>query len=171
VARSGSAQADEAPLSQMREDFPHFRAGISVGASPLFISGFTAGLAVVDGRLGVQLSKLVAVYAQPHFSVGGGTVGFITGVTGEAAATVMVDFTFRDRLFVAAGVGGGSIGRVGDGQLHVRLGGYPLVRLLPDGVRRRGLMLGVDVRIYLLEVAGGAATVQAVSGSIGFEAF
>lgn len=156
-----------------RADFPRFRGGISIGAGGLFVSNFGVGLGVIDGRLGVQLNNLLAIYAQPHFSVGGGTVnGVGSAITGEAGATLMVDFTFFDRMFIGVGGGGGVIGSLGLGEVQVRLGGYPLMRLLPDRVRRRGLMLGVDTRIYFVELGpAGTGTVVSVAGSVGFEAF
>jgi hypothetical protein len=155
-----------------RADFPRFRGGISLGAGGLFVSDFGVGLGVLDGRLGVQINNLIGIYAQPHFSVGGGTVnGVGSAITGEAGATLLVDFTFFDRFFVGVGGGGGVIGSLGAGELHIRLGGYPLLRLLPDRVRRRGLMLGIDTRVYFVEIPGATANVVSVAGSIGFEAF
>lgn len=148
-------------------DGVRFRGGISGGGGGLFVSGFAAGVGGLDGRLGVQINDLVGLYVQPQFCVGAGKLGNGTGFTGTAGGSLVVDFTLADRFFVGVGGGGGVINNPAAGMVHFRVGGYPAMGYGANGIRRKGLMLGADVRIW---VASGI-TVLSPMASIGYEAF
>lgn len=166
---SAQERAQQAPVEEADEDGVRFRGGVSIGAGALLVSGFTAGMGGVDGRIGVQINDLIGVYAQPHLSFGAGDLGSTTGFTGAAGTSVLADFTFVDQVFVAAGGGFSYLGAVPDpgGELHFRVGGYPVVGEGENGIRRKGLMLGADMRVYFL----GGTTILQPMGSIGYEAF
>jgi hypothetical protein len=173
-ATAGGARPD-LPPAQEASDGARFRGGVSVGGGGLFVSSFSGGMGGVDARLGVQVNNLVGVYAQPYFSIGGVSLddGSFVG-NFYAGSIVMVDFTFIDRIFVGVGGGGGLNGGiggggyvVGEGQLHLRVGGYPVLTRGDNGIRRKGLMLGADLTVHF---AGGSPAIQPMA-SIGYEAF
>lgn len=162
-----------------RRDGVRFRGGISASGGTEFITGLSTGTLIgalggIDGRLGVQINKLVGIYIQPHIAFGSwlGLGGPFNGLTGNVAATAMVDFTIIDRIFIGTGVGGGLVNNPGGAVVQFRAGGYPVMKLAADHPRRKGLMLGVDVRVYFIN-AGGTGTVPDVNimGGIGYEAF
>jgi hypothetical protein len=144
-----------------------FRGGISAGGGGFFIADWTLGMVTVDGRLGVQINNLIGIYAQPYFQLGTGTRGTITAFTGIAGGAAVVDFTLFDRFFLGAGGGGAILNNPGAGELIIRLGGYPVMRHGLFGPRRKGLMVGADLRVYFLS----GLTLMSVMGSIGYEAF
>ncbi|MBK6519656.1 MAG: hypothetical protein IPM79_34930 [Polyangiaceae bacterium] len=148
------------------EDEPRFRGGISIGGGGLFYSGAAAGLGTVDGRIGVQIMDLLGVYVQPHLALGAGSGAF----AGSAGGTLVVDFTFIDHIFVGVGGGGGLVqfgGTVPAGELHVRVGGYPVVGDGLVGGRRKGLMIGADLHVHFAD----GAVLPSPTVSIGYEAF
>lgn len=166
-----SSAAEAAPPT----DGGRFRFGInptigleSVSASGTSISGTMYGL---DLRLGYQINNLFAIYAQPHLSFGelGTTTGRvpITGFTGTFVGTVMAEATFLDRLFVGAGAGYGVLNNPSGIAIEGRFGGYPLMGRGPNGIRRKGLMIGGDVRAVFVDGATGTL----LMGAIGYEAF
>lgn len=169
VPDEAAAQEGAAPAADEDEDGVRFRGGVSIGAGALLVSGFTAGMGGVDGRIGVQINDLLGIYAQPHLSFGAGELGSTTGFTGAAGTSAVVDFTFVDQVFVGAGGGFTYLGAIPDpgGTLLFRVGGYPLMGEGENGIRRKGLMLGADVRVYFL---GGETLLQPM-GTIGYEAF
>jgi hypothetical protein len=160
-----------ATASAQEPDGARFRGGISVGGGGLFVSGFSAGLGGIDGRMGAQINNLIGVYAQPHISFGAGKVGNATGFTGEATGDAVVDFTFLNQIFVGAGGGGGIIGSLPGANVLLRFGGYPVFTHGENHIRRKGLMLGADMRMYFFSVNGGGAQVLQAMASIGYEAF
>jgi len=123
----------------------------------------------VDGRLGLQINNLIGVYAQPYFQFGTGTRRNLTGWLGIGGGSVLVDFTLFNRFFVGGGGGGAYLNDVASGELIIRLGGYPLMRHGLFGPRRKGLMLGADLRVYFVE--GSAYRLMSIMGSLGYEAF
>jgi hypothetical protein len=156
-------------------DGGRFRFGIdatggleSVSASGASVSGAMYG---GDLRLGWQFNHLLAVYAQPHLSFGslstsaGGTP--VSGATGTFVATVRGEVTFIDRLFVGAGAGYGVLNNPSGLTIELRAGGYPLMGRSANGIRRKGLMLGVDFRSVF--VSGATGTL--IMGCLGYEAF
>lgn len=144
-----------------------FRGGISIGGGGEFVSGFGIGLAAIDGRIGVQINKLIGVYVQPHVSFGAGSIAGVSGATGTVAATAMIDFTFINKIFVGTGAGYGVVNNPHGAVLAFHLGGYPIAKVYPDRPRRKGLMLALDQRTYFTAVG----PVVQVIGSIGYEAY
>ena len=140
---------------------------MSVSGGGAFVAGWNLGFVGFDGRIGVQLNNLIGIYAQPYFMLGYGERGDFKAFTGFAGAAAMVDFTFLDRFFAGAGAGGAILNNPGAGELHIRIGGYPLLGRGFDPARRKGLMVGVDMRVYF---ASGFQIVN-VMGGVGYEAF
>jgi hypothetical protein len=124
-----------------------------------------------DLRLGWQVNNLLAIYAQPHLSFGslGTSVAGapVSGGTGTFVTTVLGEVTLIDRVFAGAGVGYGMFNNPSGVALEARAGAYPLMGHGEDGVRRKGLMVGIDFRDVLLSGASGIM----VMGCIGYEAF
>jgi hypothetical protein len=151
--------------AEQEEDGVRFRGGVSLGAGPMFIaySGFLAG---VDGRLGLQINDLIGVYVQPHLSFGTAKVGAVKGFTGVVAATGLAEVTLMDHFFVAAGGGYGVLNNPNGPVVHFRLGGYPLMGS-GEGARRKGLMLGIDTRLFFVPGDTG----MQLMGALGYEAF
>jgi hypothetical protein len=150
------------------EDGPRFRGGVALEGGGWFISGYSAGLVGVEGRLGAQINNMIGVYAQPEFSLGAGKVAGVAGITGTAGASALVDFTFLNQIFVAAGGGGGYIGNAPGAMVHLRAGGYPVFTHGAHSGRRKGLMIGLDMRIYV--ISGYGAVMSPMLG-IGYEAY
>ncbi len=132
---------------------------------------FSGPLGGLDLRLGVQINKLIGVYAQPSLAFGSLCQGAICGATGTAGVSGLVDFTFIDRIFVAAGGGVGVLNNPVGPEIHIRVGGYPLMGFGANGYTRKGLMVGVDTRIYFINNLGSDLTVMQVMGAIGYEIF
>ncbi len=157
----GTAWADEPPSPDADRDEARFRGGVAAEGGALIVPGTaTMGVAGVNGQFGVQINNLVGLYAVPTFGVVFGEVGGV-----NLAAALMVDFTFLDDLLtVGAGLDAGVFAAIGvsetsaaaaggalyGGRLH--LGVNPLVGRGDDGIRRKALTIGVDVRLL-----GGAA--------------
>lgn len=152
------------------EDGVRFRGGVSAVAGGMFISDYSGFLAGVDGRLGLQINDLIGVYAVPHLTFGPVSTGAgavqVSSVIGVFSATGVVDATFIDQVFVGGGAGFGVVNNPSGPVIHFRAGGYPLMGD-GDGARRKGLMLGADLRLFVLS----GATVMQVTGGIGYEAF
>jgi hypothetical protein len=161
------ARRAEIPEEEVDEDGVRFRGGVSGGGGGLFLENYTMGIGGFDGRVGVQINDLIGVYAQPQVGVYGGDIGGIAGIGGLAGASVVVDFTFLDQIFVGAGGGFAILNNPLAGELHLRAGGYPLMGYGEDGVRRKGLMLSADVRMFFLE----GYVLLSPTASIGYEAF
>jgi hypothetical protein len=111
------------------------------------------------------------VYAQPHLSFGSlsadGQDAAISGGTGTAIITFLGEATFADRFFAGAGIGYGVLNNPSGFALHLRAGGYPLMGKAENGVRRKGLMLGIDFRTVFVDGATGLL----ITGGLGYEAF
>jgi hypothetical protein len=124
-------------------------------------------------RLGVQLDDHFGVQVPLHFSYGafkqidGSVLGVPAGATGTLSATVLADYTWKDRLFVGAGGGVVVLNNPTGPAIHLRAGGYPLVGRTKSGERRRGLSVAGDLR--LVYGKGFSATIPSVS--IGFDSF
>lgn len=152
-------------------DGPRFRWGISAAGGLEKVSVVSGPMFGIDSRLGLQLNDLLGFYAQAHLSFGSlsteaGGIG-ITGFTGTFTAAAIAEATLFDRLFAGAGVGYGLLNNPSGFMFQARLGGYPLMGRAANGVRRRGLMLGVDLRTIFVTGATGIL----VLGSIGYEAY
>jgi len=159
-------------------DGPRLRAGISLGGGGLFLNNYGVGLVGVDGRIGVQINNLIAVYGQPYLALGGGGAGVGSSGFGTIlGADAVVDFTLSNFLFFGVGggagafiaptAGGGGTNAGSAEQLLFRVGIYPIVARYPRRARRSGLMVGADIRPFFIS---GATLIQAM-GVIGFEAY
>jgi hypothetical protein len=171
VLTAGVASAQRVVVVE-EEDAARFRGGVSLSGGGLFLNSVGVGLVGVDGRLGVQINNLIAVYAQPYLAFGGGSGYTGTGGAGVlAGADAVVDFTFNSFFFVGAGGGAGAFVAGGEAasaeNLLFRVGFYPIVARRARRARRTGLMVGVDIRPYFVD---SLALFQAM-GTIGFEAF
>jgi len=92
-------------------------------------------------------------------------------VTGTAGVNGMVDFTFANRFFVGVGGGFGILNNPIGPDIGIRLGAYPVFGYGENGFTRKGLMVGVETRIYFLSDASSSLTVAQVLGTIGYEVF
>jgi len=121
-----------------------------------------------DLRFGAQVNNLIGVYAQPtlgYYSVNG-TSGLGSG--GLLGFTVGADATFIDRLFVGAGIGYTVYNNPGGMTPILRVGGYPLMSRSDQKARRKGLMVGADLRFTSLD---GLKTIVMPTFNVGYEAF
>lgn len=179
-AAPAEASAPAAPAaggvdtSSAAADGPRFRFGVSGGAG-FFTAASEVGPSKVsctyfgtDLRLGAQVNNLFGIYAQP-------TLGYYTAnVPGALAAgglvglAVAADVTFIDRLFVGAGVGYTVYNSPGGVSPLLRIGGYPLMSRSEEKARRKGLMLGLDLRFTGLD---GLKTIVMPTFNLGYEAF
>ena len=121
-----------------------------------------------DLRFGAQVNNLIGVYAQPtlgYYTVDG-TGGL--GAGGLMGFSVVADATFIDRLFVGAGVGYTVYNNPGGITPILRVGGYPLMSRSDVKARRKGLMVGADLRFTSLD---GLKTIVMPTFNVGYEAF
>ncbi len=144
-----------------------FRFGVAGGGGLIAWDGPTLTYGGLDLRLGYQVNDLVGVYAQPQLGYYQGDFDGVTGAGGLLGASAVVDFTFSDRAFVGAGLGYAVLNDPGGAELQLRLGGYPLVDQSQQGPRRRGLMVGVDLRLHFVD----SKTFFAPTLAVGYEAF
>jgi hypothetical protein len=176
------AQAPPAPApaaagadtSSTVADGLRFRFGVSGGVG-FFTAASEVGSAKVsctyygaDLRLGAQINNLIGVYAQPtlgYYSADG-SGGLAAG--GLAGLAVAADVTFIDRFFVGAGIGYTVYNNPAGVSPLLRFGGYPLMSRSDQKARRKGLMLGVDLRFTSLE---GLKTIVMPTFNLGYEAF
>ena len=155
------AQNDGVAASGVR-----LRFGISTAGGLLLAAAQEPGGQVAPGevwdldvRLGVQFNRIFALYAQPSVAI-----GMVNGVVcfnmPEAVlvlwAPVLVDFTFADRISVAAGGGlAGVPGAPIGASLNFRVATYPIARRWRNTFIRNGLMIGLETRAYWLTVDRG----------------
>ena len=121
-----------------------------------------------DLRFGAQVNNLIGVYAQPtlgYYSVNGS--GGL-GAGGLLGFSVVADATFLDRLFVGAGLGYTVYNNPGGITPILRVGGYPLMSRSEQKARRKGLMVGADLRFTSLD---GLKTIVMPTFNVGYEAF
>ncbi|MBZ0116567.1 MAG: hypothetical protein K8H88_06225 [Sandaracinaceae bacterium] len=173
---SGQASYDAQPPPPPQEpaeapDGVRFRGGIAAAGGGEFVSDFVFGMGGVEGRAGVQLNNLIGIYLQPYLAFGYGSVGIVSGFTATAGASALIDFTFADRFFVGLGGGFGVLNNPVGPEIHVRVGGYPVMSVGGDGYSRQGLMLGVDARMFFLFSGSNVLPVAQIMGSIGYEVF
>lgn len=150
-------------------DTPRFRFGVAgvLGGTTVPDADFSGWLVGMDFRFGLQLNDLIGIYAQPHFSGGSGTERGISGGYGVVVGTVNVDFTLFDFVSFGAGVGYGVINNPSGPALHFRAAVYPVSGRSVVDNRRRGLMIGFDLRTIFTELGTGIQ----YTGGIGYEAF
>jgi hypothetical protein len=159
---------EEPPLDGVR-----FRGGISAAGGGEFVSNYAFGMGGIEGRLGVQINHLIGVYAAPYLAFGAGSVGSgLSAFTGTAGVSAIVDFTIADQFFVGAGGGFGVLNNPTGPAIHLRVGGYPAMGFGANGYRRRGLVVGLDARLFLLDDGlNGIVPVMQIMAGVGYEAF
>lgn len=179
AAKEEKASADKGkkplePEEEEDEDGVRFRGGISGGGGAMifatsssFGGTYNLGIGGVDGRIGVQINDLIGVYAQPQVGIYGGGLG----VGGLAGGALVVDFTFFDQLFVGVGGGGAILNNPAAGEVIVRVGGYPAFGLGENGIRRKGLMIGIDLRIFIAPTGADTLIAPSPTLNIGYEAY
>lgn len=155
-------------------DGVRFRFGVAAGIG-FFTASDEADTAKVsctyygaDLRLGAQINDLFGVYAQPtlgYYSADGSGGLAAGGLLGMA---VVADATLIDRFFVGAGLGYTVYNNPAGLTPILRIGGYPLMSRSEQKARRKGLMLGVDLRFTSLE---GLNTIVMPTFNLGYEAF
>ncbi len=172
LATATAASAQRVVVEERGGDYTRLRAGIDLTGGAILDGGVGVGLIGLDGRLGVQLNNLFAIYGQAHFVFGGGTVPapVDTGLTEVFSLSAVADFTFN-RVFVGFGGGVSYVGYYADAgpEAILRIGFYPIERWHRWG-RRSGLMIGGDLHIDYVPHGGGAAYVEPMF-LIGYEAF
>ena len=155
-------------------DGVRFRFGVAAGIG-FFTASTEGGDAKVsctyygsDLRLGAQINDLFGVYAQPtlgYYSAddsGGLAAGGLAGVA------VVADVTIIDRFFAGAGLGYTVYNNPAGVTPILRVGGYPLMGRSEQKARRKGLMVGMDLRFTSLE---GLKTIVMPTFNVGYEAF
>jgi hypothetical protein len=145
-------------------DGGRLRYGVALEGGGLFAPRVVdLGTIGLQGQLGVQFDHLLAVYAAPN-------IDFVSGWRQEGVqmgGALMVDFTLLHVFtvgigpdiagFVASGGGETSGGILYGARLH--LGVNPIVMIDRDGIRRRGLTIGLDFRLV---TGGGAGVVRSM---------
>lgn len=159
------------PPPPERHDGVRFRGGIAAVGGAEFLDNFGIGMGGLEGRLGVQLDNLIGIYAQPYLAFGAGDIGGASGGTGTAGVSALVDFTFANRVFVGVGGGAGILNNPAGPELHIRAGAYPVMGYGENGYTRKGLMVGLESRVFFLSQGGTGLTVMQLFGTIGYEAF
>lgn len=166
TARPSAGPPEVGDQLRFRHGFA-FNLGEEIGSGPS--SGLTGVLGGIDWRLGAQINNQYAVYLDNHLSFGTAHIGKASGVTGNLCETVMVERTFADHYAIAAGAGYGVLNNPSGPAAHARAVWYPFVHASGANGRRRGLMVGADLRAYFAGDAIG--TVTQVSLALGYEKF
>ncbi|HET7542366.1 MAG TPA: hypothetical protein VFK05_21000 [Polyangiaceae bacterium] len=171
---SAAAAAKGGDTSSTVLDGARFRFGVGAGVG-FFTAANEVGTGKVsctyygsDLRLGVQVNNLIGVYAQPtlgYYSANGSGGLAAGGLLGMA---VVADATFIDRLFVGAGLGYTVYNNPAGITPILRVGGYPLMSRSDQKARRKGLMVGVDLRFTAPD---GLKTIVMPTFNVGYEAF
>jgi hypothetical protein len=170
-AAHGAAGVD---ASSAATDGARFRFGVSGGAG-FFTAASQAGSAKVsctyygaDLRFGAQVNNLIGVYVQPTLGYYSANVTGVLAAGGLLGISAAADVTLIDRLFVGAGVGYTVYNNPGGISPLLRIGGYPLMSRSEEKARRKGLMLGMDLRFTSLD---GLKTIVMPTFNLGYEAF
>jgi len=163
---SATAQAQGAA-----DDGSRFRGGIALTGGFESVSFLSGPMFGVDGRLGLQLNDMLGFYVDSQLAFGSlstsGAGAGVSGLTGTFSVAAMGEVTLMDRFFGGLGFGYGVLNNPSGPMFEARVGAYPFMGLGDDGVRRKGLMLGVDLRTIFSDVGTGVL----VTGAIGYEAF
>ncbi len=173
------------------EDGARFRGGIRAEVGALIAPGPGEVLPGVgaQGNIGAQINDLVGVYLAPSFDILFGSLGGVS-----LGSAVLVDFTFDDTWQIGVGPDVGVFAALGStatsgsaaggalygGRLH--FAAFPLVGEGENPIRRKGLAVGLDVRLLVGAVGFATATTTgstasatdfliAPMGFIGYEAF
>jgi len=174
AATPAPAPAPAGNTSTSVEDGVRFRFGVSGG-----VGFFTVKPEVGEGkvsctyfgtdvRLGAQINSLIGVYAQPTLGYYTASTGGLVAAGGLLGFSAGVDATFIDRFFVGAGIGYTVYNSPGGLTPMLRIGGYPLMARSDVKARRKGLMLGMDLRFTGLD---GLKEIIMPTFNVGYEAF
>jgi hypothetical protein len=163
-----------ADTSTVPVDGLRFRFGVAAGFG-FFTAAAEVGTAEVsckyyggDLRLGAQINDLIGVYVQPTLGYYTADVPYVFAVGGLVGISAVADVTLIDRFFVGAGIGYTIYNNPGGVTPILRVGGYPLMSRSDQKARRKGLMLGADLRFTSLE---GLKTIVMPTFNVGYEAF
>jgi hypothetical protein len=148
-------------------DGGRFRFGVSGGGGILSAEGFTFTYGGVDLRFGAQLNDQIGIYAQPQLGFYTAGDGGLIATGGLIGSSAVVDYTIANQFFFGGGLGYAVLNNPSGLEIHLRAGGYPLYGGGDDVARRKGLMLGIDFRLHLVE----GYTFIAPTVSLGYEAF
>jgi hypothetical protein len=155
-------------------DGARFRFGVA-GGFGFFTAASEVGNAEVsckyygaDLRLGAQINDMFGIYAQPTLGYYTADTGGTLAAGGLLGAAVVADVTLIDRFFVGGGLGYTIYNNPSGLTPMLRVGGYPLMSRSDEKARRKGLMLGMDLRFTSLE---GLKTIVHPTFNIGYEAF
>ena len=154
-------------------DGVRFRGGISAGGGGFYFLRQGYGGGTIDGRVGVQFNDIVALYVQPQLSIFTRSQSTVLGDAQDFSAstlgaTMLLDFTFWDDFFLGAGGGVGALNNFDLAPIiHFRTGLYPWMEHGEDNVRRKGFLLGFDLR--LVPYASEINVMPTVN--IGYEAY
>jgi hypothetical protein len=150
-------------------DHGRFRGGIELDGGLFKPPAGALGAIGPSGQLGYQINDFIGVYAVPGFTILFGAAGGL-----DVTAGAVVDFTILDGAltlgagpefgafaFFGTGAAGGGAGY--GGRLH--LAWNALVSRGADGVRRRGLVVGLDLRFIIGPEATAAANTSGVASA------
>lgn len=179
-AAPAAAPAPAAPAANAGDtgstvaDAGRFRFGVGGGIG-FFTAANEVGTAEVsctyygtDLRFGYQVNDLIGVYGQPtlgYYSANGSGGLAAGGLVGVAA---IVDVTLIDHFFAGAGLGYTVYNSPAGITPILRIGGYPLMGKSDQKARRKGLMVGADLRFTSLE---GLKMIVMPTFNVGYEAF
>ena len=173
-AAPAEAAAPAAAATGSLADGPRFRFGVAGGIGFFSAASESNSQKVSctyygsDLRFGAQINNLIGVYAQPtlgYYSVNGS--GGL-GAGGLVGVAVIADATIIDRFFVGAGLGYTVYNNPGGITPILRVGGYPLMSRSEQKARRKGLMVGADLRFTSPD---GLKTIVMPTFNVGYEAF
>ncbi|MGE0871102.1 MAG: hypothetical protein AB7P03_21235 [Kofleriaceae bacterium] len=149
---------------------PTLRNGFSLSAGQEWGSGPSSGLSGqlygADWRIGAKLDAL-SVYLHSHLSIGTAHIGALSGLTGNFAGALIVDYTLPQGVFIGGGGGYGVLNNPSGPLGQLRAGWYPFGHS-SDG-KARHLNVALDARWYFAGEAVG--TVTHVALSLGYDRF
>ncbi len=149
-------------------DGGRFRFGVAGGGGPLSTDGLDMTYYGVDLRFGWQFNDAFGVCATPqlgYYKLDGADALFGSG--GLLGTSVDADYTLFDRVFLGGGLGYAILNNPSGSEIHLRAGGYPIVSRSDEKIRRKALMLGIDLRLHFVE----GYTFVAPTFNIGYESF
>ena len=160
-----AAAPPPAPVAAVHEqaggDGGRFRGGIELDAGLFKPPAGALGGIGPSGQIGYQINNLIGVYAVPGFTILFGSAGGL-----DVTAGAVVDFTIlNDALTIGAGPEVGAFAYFGTGAAgggagyggRIHAAWNALVSKGQNGVRRKGLVVGLDLRF----IVGPEATASA----------
>ena len=148
------------------------------------LGAYSGGAGGLDARLGMQLSSMLGIYAQPLLLVGAGASADANGASATGLALygvgAMVDATLADLFYVGGGPellyggvgtasatsGGAASASASSGAFFSVAGRTGLAFGSKRPERRKAFTLGLDMHVVF---AGGAAFLPMLA--LGYEAF